>query len=139
MRSFYFRSLIARRVMLYSFGLVLIVGSLATLGAGIAEARSSSELLEQLQNPNGPVMVVSHKGDWRNHPENSLSGIQAAIDMGVEIIEIDIQRTSDGVLVLMHDTDVNRMTNGTGNVSSKTLAQIKSLNLRKGEGAGAPH
>ncbi|OME10751.1 hypothetical protein BSK60_23915 [Paenibacillus odorifer] len=79
-------------------------------------------------------MIAAHKGDWRGHPENSLSGIQSAIDMGVEMVEIDVRKTSDGKIVLMHDPDVNRTTNGTGDVMNLTLAQIKALKLREGQG-----
>ena len=50
------------------------------------------------------------------------------------MIELDVMRTSDGQLVLMHDTSVDRTTNGTGSVASKTLAQIKALRLKRGLG-----
>ena len=63
------------------------------------------------------VIVVAHRADWRNYPENSLEAIQSSIDMGVDMLEIDVQRTQDGVLILMHDHDLNRMTNGTGKIA----------------------
>ena len=59
------------------------------------------------------VIVVAHRADWRNFPENSLEAIQSAIDMGVDMLEIDVQRTQAGVLILMHDHDLERMTNVT--------------------------
>ena len=74
-------------------------------------------------------MVVAHRGDWRNYPENSLSGIQSCIDHGVDVLEIDVWLTQDGVPILMHDSTVDRTTDGSGSVSSLTLAQIKSLTL----------
>ncbi len=74
-------------------------------------------------------VVVAHRGDWRSYPENSLSGIQSCIDHGVDVLEIDVGVTSDGVPILMHDSTVNRTTDGNGSVSGLTLAQIKSFTL----------
>lgn len=80
------------------------------------------------------VQVAAHRGDWRNYADNSIEGIESCIRMGVDIVEIDIARTSDGHLVLMHDKTVNRTTNGKGRVDSLTLAEIKNLRLRNGLG-----
>lgn len=77
------------------------------------------------------VMVIAHRGYWRGAPENSIAAIEQAVERGAHVVEIDVQRTADGHLVLMHDTTVNRTTNGTGAVSSLTLAQIKALRLRE--------
>ncbi|GAB3813229.1 glycerophosphodiester phosphodiesterase family protein [Kribbella italica] len=100
---------------------------------GIAEIR------EQYLDPRGPVMVVAHRGYWRGAPENSLAAVELAIRKGAEVVEIDVQRTADGELVLMHDTTVDRTTDGRGAVSSLTLAQVRALKLRTGlGGAQAP-
>ena len=80
------------------------------------------------------VIVVAHRADWRNYPENSLEAIQSSIDMGVDMLEIDVQRTQDGVLILMHDHDLNRMTNGTGNIAETTWEEISKLNLKDHKG-----
>ncbi|MFK3984993.1 glycerophosphodiester phosphodiesterase family protein [Micromonospora sp. NPDC050397] len=86
-----------------------------------------------------PVMVVAHRGYWRGAPENSIDAVRMAVDKGAQVVEIDVQRTADGQLVLMHDTSVNRTTNGTGQVADLTLAQVKALRLRVGlGGAQAP-
>ena len=80
------------------------------------------------------VIVVAHRADWRNFPENSLEAIQSAIDMGVDMLEIDVQRTQDGVLILMHDHDLDRMTNGTGKIAETTWEEISKLNLKDHQG-----
>ena len=49
------------------------------------------------------VIVVAHRGDWRNFPENSLEAIDNAVRMGVDIVELDVKKTKDGELILMHD------------------------------------
>lgn len=78
------------------------------------------------------VLVVAHRGDWRNAPENSLKAIDYAIDMGVDIIELDVQRTSDGKFILMHDKTLDRTTTGKGAVAKITLDSIRTLKLRNG-------
>lgn len=80
--------------------------------------------------------IASHRGQWRAAPENSVPAVTQAIADGAQIVEIDVLRTKDGHLVLMHDNTVNRTTNGTGNVADLTLAQIKALRLRSGMGNG---
>ena len=80
------------------------------------------------------VIVVAHRADWRNFPENSLEAIQSSIDMGVDMLELDVQRTKDGVLMLMHDHDLGRMTNGTGNIAETTWEEISKLNLKDHKG-----
>ena len=49
------------------------------------------------------VLVVAHRGNWRSAPENSVAAIDSAIQMGVDIVEIDIHKTKDGQLILMQD------------------------------------
>jgi glycerophosphoryl diester phosphodiesterase len=78
------------------------------------------------------ALVASHRGDWRDFADNSLEGIESCIAMGVHLVEIDVAQTKDGQLVLMHDSKVDRTTDGTGNVSGLTLAEIKNLYLRNG-------
>lgn len=80
------------------------------------------------------VIVVAHRADWRNFPENSLEAVESAINMGVDMLELDVQRTKDGVLMLMHDHNLDRMTNGTGNIDETTWEEISKLNLKDHEG-----
>lgn len=84
-------------------------------------------------------MVVAHRGDWRNAPENSLQAIQYCIDMGVDMVEIDLQATKDGQLVLMHDNTIDRTTTGKGKVSEWTLDSLKTLYLKDGLGVATAH
>ncbi|WP_053345727.1 glycerophosphodiester phosphodiesterase family protein [Peribacillus butanolivorans] len=91
-----------------------------------------SKLLDHRKN--APLMITAHRGQWREYPENSLGAIKEAIKDGAEIVEIDVMLTADGVPVLMHDSTVDRTTNGTGKVSDFTLAEIKELRLKEGLG-----
>ena len=78
------------------------------------------------------VLVTALSGDWRNFPENSLEAIDNAIQMGVDIVELDVQRTKDGVLILMHDNTLNRTTTGKGKIEETTMAEISQLKLKNG-------
>lgn len=92
-------------------------------------------LLTCLHNPKSNyVFVIAHRADWRGAPENSIQGIENAIRMGVDMVEIDIQRTSDGQFVLMHDQTLDRMSTGRGRIADHTLKQIKQMRLRSGNG-----
>jgi glycerophosphoryl diester phosphodiesterase len=93
------------------------------------------QLLIQLNNSNGSdVLVIAHRGDWRNFPENSLEAFSSAIDMGVDIIEMDVAKTKDNHLVILHDNTLDRTTNGKGLVSDWTLDALRKLNLKDGLG-----
>lgn len=104
------------------------------VSAGIVYAQDRvTEIRQKLFDPNNrEVLVVAHRGDWRNMCENSVEAVEYAINMGVDIVEIDLARTKDGQLVLMHDDTVDRTTTGTGRVEDLTLAEIKQLRLRNG-------
>ena len=80
------------------------------------------------------VLVAAHRGDWRNAPENSIHALQLALKMGVDIVEIDVQKTKDGVLVLMHDQTIDRTTSGKGAVEELTWDSLQQVTLRQGHG-----
>lgn len=73
------------------------------------------------------VVVVGHRGTVKFAPENTLAGFNKAIELGADLIEMDVRETKDGHLVIMHDVSVARTTEGRGNVAELTLEQIKSL------------
>ena len=93
------------------------------------------KIVNEFNNSNSAnVLVAAHRGDWRHAPENSIKGIENCIVMGVDIVEVDVRKTKDGKLVLMHDATINRTTNGTGKVSGHTLAELKELFLKDNQG-----
>ena len=93
----------------------------------------------QSDSAENTVYVVSHRADWRNAPENSLQAIQNCIDMGVDMVEIDLKKTKDGQLVLMHDKLIDRTMNGKGCPEDYTLAELKAMKLRNGAGHKTRH
>jgi len=80
------------------------------------------------------VNVVAHRGDWRNAPENSMLAFKNAAAMGVDVVELDLGRTKDGVLIIMHDQTIDRTTNGKGKPADYTLEALSKFGLRNGLG-----
>ena len=105
-------------------------------GAKAPECASRADrIMAELQdNSSEKVFVVSHRGDWRNYPENSIPAIESVIRMGVDIVEMDVRMTEDSVLVLCHDRTVDRCTDGSGPVDSYTYGELMQLRLKRAHG-----
>lgn len=73
------------------------------------------------------MLNSAHRGGSTLAPEETMEALQNAIDLGADVLEIDVWSTSDGVLVLHHDPSVDRTTNGTGNVVGMTWAELEAL------------
>jgi glycerophosphoryl diester phosphodiesterase len=71
--------------------------------------------------------VIGHMGSCGDRPGNTLAGIRRAIEAKANVAEIDVRTTKDGVLVFLHDPEVDRTTDGKGKVADLTLAEIKKL------------
>ena len=78
--------------------------------------------------------ICAHRGASETHPENTLQAFHEAVRLGVQMIEFDVTFSKDSKLVLMHDTTVDRTTNGTGPVSQLTLEQLKKLDAGSWKG-----
>ena len=79
------------------------------------------------------VVSVAHRGAPHFAPENTLSSFRKAIELKADWLETDVQRSSDGHLVIMHDSSVDRTTNGSGKVSELTLQELLKLDAGSGE------
>src|SRR5690606_10230815 len=85
-------------------------------------------------------VVVAHRGDINpvdGYPENTLESCLLAASRGARVIEVDVQRSSDGTWYLMHDDTVNRTTNGAGALGSLSDAAINALIINGGLGYDA--
>lgn len=89
------------------------------------------DFFKSLQAKQHPLTPVAHRGLWHSVPENSLPAVQNCIDHHIYLIELDMQLTKDGHIVLMHDSTVDRTTNGSGEVDQLTLREIKELSLKE--------
>ncbi len=100
------------------FALMLLFGVLRLLADPIPE--------HPYFNPD-KFLVIAHRGGRSLGPENTLYTFQRAVDLGADVLEMDVHRTKDGKLVVLHDTTVDRTSNGTGPVNSFNLAELKIL------------
>lgn len=108
---------------------------------------SAAGLRERLYDPGDGVLVVAHRachraapshGFERAVPENSLAALERCVALGVDLVELDVRRTRDGQLIVIHDARVDRTTNGKGRVSDLSLAEIQALRLKDGDGEAPP-
>ena len=84
---------------------------------------------EFLDSKSSNVLVASHRAVHHELPENSLPAIKEAIRLGVDIIEIDVKVSKDGVPMLMHDGKVDRTTNGKGDLETQNFDELRKLRL----------
>jgi len=79
------------------------------------------------------LLKIGHRGAKAYEPENTLRSFQRAIEYGVDAVELDVRKTKDNQLVVIHNVDVNKTTNGRGAVNELTLDEIKKLFTEKNE------
>src|SRR4030066_2090571 len=79
------------------------------------------------------MLRIGHRGARAYEPENTLRSFREALEIGVDAVEFDVRKTRDNHLVVIHDADVKRTTNGKGLVADLTLKEIKDLSTGKGE------
>ncbi|UCG23341.1 MAG: hypothetical protein JSW55_14470 [Chloroflexota bacterium] len=114
------RSRLLRGFLLVVVLLVVIVGLLAIL----AEPAEPQPFFTA-----GPARpwVIAHQGGDGLWPGNTMFAFENAAELGVDVLEMDMHSTADGVLVLMHDDTVDRTTDGSGRIDDMTLAELKEL------------
>lgn len=81
-------------------------------------------------------LVIAHRGHWQTAPENSCAAVLSAIDIGADLVEIDIRRSRDGCLVVLHDDDTRRMTGQCLIPEQTDQAALRALPLYAGDGSG---
>ena len=85
------------------------------------------------ESPTSTILRIGHRGACGQAPENTLASIERAIALRCALTEVDLQRTSDDELVLLHDKRVDRTTNGRGRVCELTLPDIRTLDAGGGQ------
>ena len=112
-----------RRGCLLTFlGVVAILLLILALFALNAQQADEYPFFEQDE-----FMVIAHQGGEQLRPSNTMPAFEHAVELGVDVLEMDIHQTKDGVLILMHDDTVDRTTDGSGSIKEMTLAEIKAL------------
>jgi len=79
-------------------------------------------------------MIVSHRGEWKKAPENSIESMLLAAKAGADMVEIDVQKTNHEQLYLMHDDTTDRMTNRVGGTTTVGTEEFETLFLRTNDG-----
>jgi glycerophosphoryl diester phosphodiesterase len=74
-----------------------------------------------------PPLVIAHRGDSAHRPENTLASFAGALEVGAVLVELDVQLTADGHVVVIHDPTLDRTTGGRGDVRGKTLAEVRAV------------
>jgi glycerophosphoryl diester phosphodiesterase len=81
----------------------------------------------------GGFLRIAHRGASAHAPENTLAAIVKAAELGADMVEVDLQASADGHLVVLHDPDLSRTTNGSGSVYAHRLATLQQLDAGAGE------
>ncbi|XP_053412231.1 glycerophosphodiester phosphodiesterase 1 isoform X2 [Nycticebus coucang] len=110
------------------FNACLLTGSLFILLRIFSFEPVPSHRALKVLKPRDRVSAIAHRGGSHDAPENTLAAIRQAAKNGATGVELDIEFTSDGVPVLMHDNTVDRTTDGTGRLCDLTFEQIRKLN-----------
>jgi glycerophosphoryl diester phosphodiesterase len=79
------------------------------------------------------MLIYGHRGSPATHPENTLFSFLAAIEAGCDGIELDVWGSGDGIPVVIHDRQLDRTTNGAGNVDATPLSELQQLDAGNGE------
>lgn len=96
-----------------------------------AQKSNLKYIQKEFNNANSKtILVAAHRGAHIGNCENSILSTKQSIKLGVDIIELDVKVTKDGVPVLMHDGTIDRTTNGTGKVSDYTLEELQKFRLK---------
>ncbi|WKA59119.1 glycerophosphodiester phosphodiesterase [Planococcus shenhongbingii] len=107
---------------------ILAVSMAAASFTGPTFAAGHGEVGQVISKQEQQKMVnVAHRGASGHAPENTMGAFQKGFEMKADYIEIDVQMTKDGELVVIHDTTVDRTTNGTGKVGDLTFEEIRQL------------
>lgn len=89
---------------------------------------------DYIADPRRAPAIVAHRGAWHGAPENSLAAIERAISVGANIVELDIRKSADGELFIMHDDTLLRMAGIDRDAESFTMAELQAIALREDNG-----
>ncbi|KOF17151.1 glycerophosphodiester phosphodiesterase [Ensifer adhaerens] len=89
---------------------------------------------DYIADPKRDAAIVAHRGAWHGAPENSLAAIERAIAVGADIVELDIRKSADGELFIMHDDTLLRMAGIDRDAETFTMAELQAIALREDDG-----
>lgn len=111
--------------------ILFAVALLQTAGVSAQETARFKQINKAFLSPDSKtVLIASHRGTHNDFPENSMAAFKRGIELGIDVIELDVRHTKDDSLVVMHDGSVDRTTNGTGKVADLTFEEVRKLRLK---------
>ena len=114
-----------RTFLLYSSPLILLFAGITIMEPWLYRNLLTSGDIKTIQQKE--FKIIAHKGAAGIAPENTMASFQAALDIGVDMIELDVRQTKDEEIIVFHDQYLDRTTNGSGNVHEYTLEELKQL------------
>jgi len=90
--------------------------------------------VDYIADQNRDPAIVAHRGAWHGAPENSLAAIERAIAVGADVVELDIRKSADGELFIMHDDTLLRMAGIDRDAETFTIAELQAIALREDDG-----
>ena len=112
-----------KKISKYIIGLILALGVVYVILALLAKPIPSHPFFDQGED----VLVMAHQGGNNLWPDNTLFAYENAWGMGIDVLEMDVHSTQDGVLVLMHDDTVDRTTDGNGAIQDFSWLELQKL------------
>ena len=108
-------------------GILLILLMTLVGGEMACAAKKAAEMVVPYWTGKFPVLVTAHRGFSGDAPENTLAAFRKAMEVGSDMIELDVRFSKDGQIVVIHDDTLDRTTNGRGKVSDYTLKELKQF------------
>ncbi len=96
---------------------------------------SAQQALRPLPKSKNAFIVIAHRGSHLIKPENTVASIEDAISIGADYVELDLRTTKDGHLVLLHNDQVDQVSNGKGKIKDLDLEEVKKLILKGKDGS----
>ncbi|QDW24412.1 glycerophosphodiester phosphodiesterase family protein [Pedobacter sp. KBS0701] len=106
--------------------------------SGFCPTVFAQQALQPLPESKNAFIVIAHRGSHLIKPENTIASIEEAISIGADYVELDLRTTKDGKLVLLHNDQVDQVSNGKGKIKDLDLEEVKKLIL-KGKDGGLHH
>ncbi len=120
-----------KKALIVSMAAILVLGALAAIN--FTKTPISSQFI-LASHGTQPQKFVAHRGFSSVYPENTVPAIEGAIEAGFYGVEFDIHTTKDGVWILNHNSDIDKMTDGSGKIAEMTYDELQKVRIDNGNG-----
>lgn len=120
-----------KKILIVITVIILIIGALAAINLTKTPVSSKFTISSYTSEPQ---KFIAHRGFSSVFPENTIPAIKAAVAEGFYGVEFDIHTTKDGIWILNHDSDIDKMTDGSGEIADMTFQELQEFNIDNGKG-----